>query len=245
VEETKCRLVEGGAVATILQLLAHPEAPLDLIGPACGVVRSVTTADDERPPSSKAFMHARVLAKSHAAIRVLLGVLRRVPVAEQPDTAVRVLNTVRTVAANEEICREFTDDGGVRACLAVLRECGAHREVCRACLGALRQLAHSDTVKRLLAGSGAIEEAMRAIELHAGSEEVAEVALGLLGNMFLRHPEVRLMTARNPELRPAYLDRGAEALLRAAKVACPSSCKDVGAAALRDLGLEHYNDGEF
>lgn len=81
----------------------------------------MTTADDERPPSSKAFMHARVLAKSHAAIRVLLAVLRRVPAATHPATAVRVLGTVRQVAANEEICREFTDDGGVIACLGVLR----------------------------------------------------------------------------------------------------------------------------
>ena len=91
----------------------HPHTPPQ--------VRSVTTADDERPPSSKAFMHARVLAKSHAAIRVLLAVLRRVPAATHPATAVRVLGTVRQVAANEEICREFTDDGGVIACLGVLR----------------------------------------------------------------------------------------------------------------------------
>lgn len=50
------------------------------------------------------------------------------------------------------------------------------------------------------------------------------------------------MVARNPELRPAYLERGAEALLRAAKAAHPAACKDVGAAALRDLGLDNYND---
>ncbi len=68
--------------------------------PCCAAqLRSVTTADDERPPGSKAFMHARVLAKSHAAIRVLLGVLRRVPAATQPATACRVLNTVRQVRA--------------------------------------------------------------------------------------------------------------------------------------------------
>lgn len=37
-------------------------------------------------------------------------------------------------------------------------ECGGQRDVVRACLGALRQLAHSDTVKKLLAESGAIEQ---------------------------------------------------------------------------------------
>jgi hypothetical protein len=50
------------------------------------------------------------------------------------------------------------------------------------------------------------------------------------------------MVARNPELRPGYLEKGVEPLLRAAKRAHPSSCKDVGAAALRDLGLDNYNE---
>ncbi|KAG2434650.1 hypothetical protein HXX76_007544 [Chlamydomonas incerta] len=276
VEETKCKLVEGGVAATLLELLQQPEAPLELIGAACGVVRSVTTADDERPPSSKAFMHARILAKSHSAIRVLLAVLRRVPAATHPATVVRVLGTVRQVAANEEICREFTDDGGVISCLGVLRDCSANKEVAKACLSALRQLAHSDTVKVLLAEHGAVELAMRVVDQHSGADDVAEVALGLLSNMMLRQPEIctkaaeagvpelvvdlmtrwpgrspvqrqaclvtRIMVARNPELRPAYLERGAEALLRAAKVAHPAACKDVGAAALRDLGLDNYND---
>lgn len=34
---------------------------------------------------------------------------------------------------------------------------------------------------------------------------------------------------------------GAEELVRAAKAAHPSQCKDVGSAALRDLGLDNYN----
>ncbi|EFJ47195.1 hypothetical protein VOLCADRAFT_105247 [Volvox carteri f. nagariensis] len=307
VEEAKCRLVDSGTVATLLEQMQEPNAPLDFLGAACGVVRSVTTADDERPPASKAFMHARLLAKNHAAIRVLLGVLRRVPAAEEPGTACRVLGTVRQVAANEEICREFTDDGGVMACLHVLnfndahvlevesgptglisdllgfnkryapfRECAAQRDVCRACLGALRQLAHSDTVKKLLAEAGALDQAVHCVELHSGSDDVVEAALGLLGNMMLRQPEIcakaavagvadvvveamqrhagrahvqrqaclvtRIMVARNPELRPLFLERGAEALLRAAKAAHPASCRDVGSAALRDLGLDNYND---
>ena len=34
----------------------------DLVASASGVLRAVCTADDERPPTSKAFPHARVLA---------------------------------------------------------------------------------------------------------------------------------------------------------------------------------------
>jgi hypothetical protein len=53
---------------------------------------------------------------------------------------------------------------------------------------------------------------------------------------------VRNMAVRNPELRPAFLDRGAEAALRRAKRVYPRECKDVGSAALRDLGLDKYNE---
>lgn len=51
---------------------------------------------------------------------------------------------------------------------------------------------------------------------------------------------LRNMVARSPELRPAVLERGAEAFLRRAKVVHPATCADVGAAALRDLGFDDY-----
>lgn len=51
---------------------------------------------------------------------------------------------------------------------------------------------------------------------------------------------LRNMVARSPELRPALLERGTEARLRAAKAAHPATCGDVGAAALRDLGFDDY-----
>lgn len=51
---------------------------------------------------------------------------------------------------------------------------------------------------------------------------------------------VRNMVVRNAELRPAFLAAGAEQLLRGTRAAFPSSCKDVAAAALRDLGLDNY-----
>jgi hypothetical protein len=50
-----------------------------------------------------------------------------------------------------------------------------------------------------------------------------------------------LQVVRNPELRPSFLDKGAETLLRGAKKAFPDQCRDVGSAALRDLGLDDYN----
>lgn len=51
---------------------------------------------------------------------------------------------------------------------------------------------------------------------------------------------LRNAAARSPDLRDLLLAAGAEALLRAAKRRYPAACADVGAAALRDLGLDNY-----
>ena len=51
---------------------------------------------------------------------------------------------------------------------------------------------------------------------------------------------LRNMVARNTELRPLLLEKGAEAFLRRAKSAHPATCGDVGSAALRDLGFDDY-----
>lgn len=73
---------------------------------------------------------------------------------------------------------------------------------------------------------------MLSLQVHAGKVGVQRQACLAM----------RIMVVRNPELRQPYLDKGAEALLRQAKKAFPSWCKDVGSAALRDLGLDNYND---
>lgn len=53
---------------------------------------------------------------------------------------------------------------------------------------------------------------------------------------------VRNMVVRNPELRAPFLAKDMEPLLRAAKAKHPKACKDVASAALRDLGLDNYNE---
>mmetsp|Transcript_45481 Transcript_45481/g.144664 ORF Transcript_45481/g.144664 Transcript_45481/m.144664 type:complete len:85 (-) Transcript_45481:15-269(-) len=53
---------------------------------------------------------------------------------------------------------------------------------------------------------------------------------------------VRNMVSRSPDLRPALLEKGVEATLRAAKVGpARNQCTDVASAALRDLGFDDYN----
>ena len=66
---------------------------------------------------------------------------------------------------------------------------------------------------------------------------------GKLGQWVQRQAcmSIRNVVARNPELRPMVLDKGAEPLLRSAKTMFPQSCGDVGSAALRDLDIQDYN----
>ena len=71
-----------------------------------------------------------------------------------------MLVAVRQLTVNDEICKEFADDGGVLAVAAVL-DAGAWLRtpaVVRAALGALRQMSSSDSVKTLLAERGGIEK---------------------------------------------------------------------------------------
>jgi hypothetical protein len=53
---------------------------------------------------------------------------------------------------------------------------------------------------------------------------------------------VRNMVVRNPELRPAFLAKGAEGLLRGVRCGLPAGDRDVATAALRDLGVDQYNE---
>jgi hypothetical protein len=79
-----------------------------------------------------------------------------------------ILSAVRQFAVNDEICKEFAEEGGVLAVAALLDHhqgaasgcscwTGRSVSVVRAALLALRQLVNSDAVKIQLAEKGSIE----------------------------------------------------------------------------------------
>ncbi|KAF6264410.1 armadillo-type protein [Scenedesmus sp. NREL 46B-D3] len=356
-EEGKCRFIDMGVAADLLQLLqllaatpggvaSAPQAAAAAAaaGAAAGALRAFTTADDDRPPASKAFMHARLLAgKPNNALQVLLPVLQQLQQGPSRHIGplVAVLAAIRQIAANDEICKSFAEAGGVASLQQLLAAAAVEGppELVRGAAAALRQLANSDAVKSQLAEAGALITLMRAVRLYGSHPAVQEQLLGLLVALVLRMPDiaaaaaeaggidvltevlaaapamaaeakvsaaaaaangvsakaadgsaadasngngssstadaddnqevaskvfgvggsgsssssmvaavqrqacmaVRNMVVRNPELRPGFLAAGAEDLLRAVKLLFPGSCKDVASAALRDLGLEHYN----
>lgn len=101
--------VDCGLAADLLQLLqllgsngdlaASPQAAAAARG-AAGTLRALATADDERPPASKAFTHARLLAgPPNNALSVLLPVLQQLQQGAAPSVAplVALLGAMRQV----------------------------------------------------------------------------------------------------------------------------------------------------
>lgn len=292
-ELNKGSLVNNGypmnALGLLQTLALRPPPPdasslstlLTLIRALSGSLKALVTADDDRPHvvGSAAFKNARFLAKEGKAAFSFMAVLRMKCVGEDAVTCAAVLSAIRWFAANDEICKEFLEEGGVLATLGMLQKWLQSSDVVSSALGALRQLSGSDGVKKTLAEQGGIELILSIMVTHDDEDSVLEPALALLASLMLRLPEiatqasqcgavegiaevmsnrpkshqvlrqacmaVRNMGVRNPELRPLLMERGLEDLVRQAKSAHPKQCGDVGAAALRDMGCEKYNDGDL
>ncbi|WIA28447.1 hypothetical protein OEZ86_010991 [Tetradesmus obliquus] len=209
-EEGKCRFVDMGLAADLLQLLqllaatpaglaAAPQAAA-AAGAAAGALRAFATADDDRPPAAKAFMHARLLAgKPNHALTVLLPVLQQLQ--QGPDRQVgplvSVLAAIRQIAANDEICKSFAEAGGVASLQTLLAAATLEGppELLRGSAAALRQLANSDAVKAQLAEAGALGTLMRAVRGYGSHPAVQEQLLGLLVALVLRMPDIAAAAA--------------------------------------------------
>lgn len=193
-ENNKCRLVFIGFATTTLDLLKEPQATEPVIMAACGCLRAFTTADDERPPASKAFSHARMLAKQEGGIQVLFEVLQRLG-PDSPEACAAVLAAVKSLACNEEVCKSFNDVGGVTGCLDIVRAARDHSGVVRYGMSSLRQLANSDPIKGAIARHGGLDLTLSLLRQYPGVLEVQEQVLGLVVSMTLRQPDICEMAA--------------------------------------------------
>jgi hypothetical protein len=90
--------VDSGFAGELVQLLHHEGLTPEAAAACAGALRSFTTADDERPPASKAFVHARVLAKNSKALQALLQALNRTASSSSNNkAAIGLLDAVRQV----------------------------------------------------------------------------------------------------------------------------------------------------
>ncbi|KAK9808657.1 hypothetical protein WJX72_001431 [[Myrmecia] bisecta] len=185
-EENKCRCIDAGLADRLVAAVKEGSASAAAIQAICAAIRSFTTADDERPAASRAFQNARTLAKGGAAL-ALLEVLQRQR-AEPPELAAAVCSATKRLAANEEICKEFAEAGGVHTCMQVLRDGMHNAALVRSACSLLRQLANSDSIKESIVEDGGLDLLKRCVGTHSGSAPTVEQALGLLAALTLRNP---------------------------------------------------------
>ena len=124
-EVNKCEVFNNGGEALIAaavkaaaeSVASGAAGDAGMLRAACAALRGMTAPDDPRKPGSNTFMQAISVAKL-APLAPLYPVVRLKK--ETPDLAVELLNTIRRVAVNDDICVEVLDDGGVEVALEVL-----------------------------------------------------------------------------------------------------------------------------
>lgn len=80
------------------------ETPLHVAVALLGSLRAMITHDDDRPPASKAFMHARMLALDRGAVPVFLAVLRRA--LSSPPELCAAISALQALCANDDVCKQ-------------------------------------------------------------------------------------------------------------------------------------------
>lgn len=193
-EEGKCDLYTLGGVQTFSGLLKdHARfdgATLDAICQAC---RSMCLYDDLAVPASKAFTIARQLGESGAVLS-LHAVLRER--AEAEGIAISVLECLKALCVNDDICKAFNEDGGVGTAVRLLEaNLGEGRMVHALCV-LFRQIGSSDDVKHRAVGLGILATLLKGIRAYKESNaSVTEGLLGVLTVMTLRNVEASAQAA--------------------------------------------------
>ena len=213
-------------VVILAALQRHADSPCT-VAAACHAVRAVAVNDE----ACESMAAAGVV---ETGVQLLT---RELLSGTAPTVVLRpALLMLRQLAGSDVVKLRFVSAGGLPPLLGLLSascapSAAATSEQALALCAAL-SLRQPDIVAAA-AAAGAVDAVLEAMAAHPKSAGIQRAAA-----MFVRN-----CAARNPEVRPALLERGADALLRAAKRAHPAACADVGSAALRDLGAENYNEG--
>lgn len=275
-ETVKERFMDLGADEALVKYLKNHAEEMGSDGAAlqaaCDAIRSLTVADDDRPAASNAFKNAMKIAKA-GAMDAFLEIL------PQRAKALPILPslclTLKSLAVNDEICRDFAQEGGLSMVLEFLDYSSKYpnRIVGRTSLALLSQLAGSDANKEAIVKNDGLQRIIHLMKTYSEEPTVLQEGFAAIATLTLRSPQhvtkavdtgaldlaaelmaahpdapymlrqacqmIRNLNVRNPENRPISLEKGLEPLLRRAKDT-HEICKDVGSAALRDLGLEDY-----
>ncbi|KAK9915509.1 hypothetical protein WJX75_000068 [Coccomyxa subellipsoidea] len=204
----------------------HP----DLVAAVCGAMRRIAVNDD----ICTEFADLGGLNATMQAVRKGMG---------SAAVARSGFGLLRQLANSDAIKNTIVGQDGlelINTAVAAHIDCAGPLEQALGLLVSL--MLRNPGVAERAAAAGCIDtvlDAMRAAEAF-GARGFPDSAVGAQWVQRQACMALRNMVARNPELRPAVLEKGAEPFLRRAKVAHPATCDDVGAAALRDLGFDDY-----
>jgi len=246
-ENNKCAAMEAELGSLTLQILQQSSSRSSSLSDdtntnavvlaVCAVLSSLTTADDESLPGSRAFPNARQLAKQGAAealvtslriyattttssntgdsiknIGITAGNLSRT--CTDRDVIIALCGTLRQVAANDDICQEAAGSGAVPLALQLADE-GLDTQdtgLLRAALNVLKQLASSDGIKAEIYEAGGLETLKNSLKVITGQIDDTS------GNGNIHISSVAVveqalglltnMTLRNPEISTAAVSSG-------------------------------------
>lgn len=155
---------------------------------ACDAIRALTIADDDRPAASNAFKNAMKIAKA-GAMPAFLEIL------PQRSKCLPILPslclTIKSLAVNDEICRDFADDGGLDLVLEFLNYACKFpsKLVARSTCALLSQLAGSDANKEAIVRSGGLEKIFQLMKCYPEETSVLQEGCAAIAMLTLRSPQ--------------------------------------------------------
>ncbi|GMH37306.1 hypothetical protein BSKO_05179 [Bryopsis sp. KO-2023] len=194
-EGNKCRFVDLEFPFKLHDWILKDSVPDSTVVAASHAFISFCTPDDPIPPATHAFQHARLLS-SHDIGKTLMRIIaKKFPDGssdqqwgQSGESIAEMLKAVKCLAANDDICKNLLEDGGVEACLRIWRGCEGVGFAVATVSGLLRQMSQSDAVKQAIMSSGGAEILPRCLTIHVKDGSVLEPVLGLMTNIVLRQP---------------------------------------------------------
>jgi armadillo repeat-containing protein 6 len=110
-EESKCKLMDSDFSREVLRLVSGGRFQLCTCMELICALQALITPDDDRPPASKALMHARLLALDRGAVDVFVSTFHRA-LADNTSALPGIIGATQQLCANDEICKQVRSRSG-------------------------------------------------------------------------------------------------------------------------------------
>ncbi|CAK9193229.1 unnamed protein product [Sphagnum jensenii] len=186
-EQIKEMFMDMGVDELLIHLLTKYAKDDEILHVACDAIRSLVTDDDQRPATSKVFRNAIRIVKGGAMDSILAAFL------QQPKSSplLHILcTTLKCLAVNDEICKEFSAQGGLDIMVQFFEYAILHgnRAMAKSVCALLRQLAKSDTNKEAIVGRGVLKQIITMMTKFPDDRAILQEAFVTVASLTLRSP---------------------------------------------------------